>query len=311
MTACRAFGPASEFAASRHGAFTRSQAATIGITHHVIRRLIRDGHLREPVPGVLVVAGAPATWHQRLEVATLASNAAGVAAARSAAGLFGMDEYGPGPLELLVPTARRIDLPSLVVRRGPMPASDLVVVDGIRATTVARTLCDLGNVDPIERVTAAFEWAWRNGVSLRWIEQTAEGLVAPNRPGPRMLLGLVARARHHRAPTGSTLEIEVERVVGTLPGVVRQHDVCRADGSFIGRVDFAIPPLKIAIEGHSRRFHFGVDREISDAEREAEMQAEGWIVRFITKAEACRPADLGASLRGLVAARLDLLGRSA
>jgi very-short-patch-repair endonuclease len=311
MTACSPFGPAGEFAASRHGVLTRSQAADKGLTHHVVRRLVRDGHLSEPVPGVLVVAGSPPSWLQRLEVATLASKAAGVAGTRASAGLFGMDDYGPGPLELLVPNPRRIALPGLVQHRGPMSASDLTVVEGIRTTNIARTLCDLGNVDPIERVNLAFEWAWRRGVSLRWIEQTAQRLDVPNRSGPRMVLELIARARDHRVPTASVLEIEVERVIDSLPGVVRQYEVRRADGSLVGRVDFAIPALKIAIEGHSRRFHFGVAPENSDADREEEMHAEGWIVRFITKAQARRPVELGASLRALVAARLEVLGRSA
>ncbi len=311
MTACSPFGPAGEFAASRHGAFSRSQAADLGLTHHIVRRLLRDEHLVEPVPGVLVVVGSPPTWQQRLRVATLASSGAGVAATRSSAGLWGMDEYGPGPLEILVPNCRHIDLPGLVVHRGPMPASDLVEVDGIRATNIARTLCDLGNVDPVARVTAAFEWAWRGGVHLLWLERTAERLAAPNRPGPRLVLALIAQARELRRPTDSALEVELEPILATLPGVVRQYEVRRADGTFVARPDFAIPELRIAIEAHSRRFHVGLHSEADDAEREADLQGEGWVVRFVTKAHLRRPAELSASLRALVASRLELLDRGA
>lgn len=311
MTACSPFGPAGEFAASRHGAFTRSQAADHGLTHKVISRLLRDGHLREPVPGVLVITGSPPTWRQRLYVASLASKASGAVATRASGGLHGMDEYGPGPVELLVPGRRHIQLPGLVMRQGPLPPEDIVVVDGIRTTGIARTLCDLGSIDPIQRVTMAFEWAWRTGVSLTWIEQTAQRLEHPTRPGPRVVLGLVARARGLREPTASALEVELDAVVMSLPGVVRQHVVRRADGSFVARPDFAIPELKIAIEGHSRRHHFGFEPEVSDAEREADLVAEGWLVRFITKPQITRPDELRASLLATVAARMRQFARPA
>lgn len=201
MTACRPFGLAGELAASRHGVFTRSQAADRGISHRAVSRLLRDDHLREPVPGVLVITGSPRTWRQQLYVASLASKSAGVIATRAAGGLHAMDGYGPGPLELLVPGRRHIEIPGLVMRRGPLPPEDVVEIDGIRTTGIARTLCDLGSVDPVDRVNLAFEWAWRNGVSLTWMEQTARRLEHPNRRGTRVLLGLVDRAREARAPT--------------------------------------------------------------------------------------------------------------
>ena len=71
----------------------------------------------------------------------------------------------------------------------------------------------------------------------------------------------------------------------------------------MARTDFAIPDLKIAIEAHSRRFHFGDNREDDDAVREAKMQAQGWIVRYVTNAQARNPRSLGNSVRALVSAR--------
>lgn len=303
MVATRPFGPAGEFAASRHGAFTRSQAATSGLTPKTISRLLRDAVLAEPVPGVLVVVGSPATWHQRLYVATLASNHAGAAAVRSAAALAGMDGHPPGPLEILVPNSRRIDLPDLVVRRGPFDDEDLHEVDGIRCTGIARTLCDLGSIVDSAKLKLAFEWAWRNGTSLLWMERTALRLDRPRNPGPRMLLELIDGARRGGKPTESALEVKVEHVIGSLPGLVRQHIVTAPTGEFIARVDFAIPELKIAIEAHSRERHFTTDAILADGEREEALQADGWIVRFVTEAHRRRPEALRTSLLALIAAR--------
>ena len=109
-------------------------------------------------------------------------------------------------------------------------------------------------------------------------------------------------------PTESGLEVALEEVLASLSGVVRQHVVRNASGEFVARVDFAIPELKIAIEAHSREHHFGLDAPGLDAERESALQAEGWIVRFVTDAQRRRPDALRASLIGLVAARHVLLG---
>jgi very-short-patch-repair endonuclease len=308
MFACSPFGPAGEFAASRHGALTRAQAADHGLTDKVIRRLIRDRVLAEPVPRVLVAVGAPATWRQRLYIATLASNGAGSAGGPAAAAMHAMDGCPPGPLELLVPDCRRIALAGLVIRQGSVDPVDLVVVDSIRCTGVARTLCDLATHAPPAQAKLAFEWAWRTGHSLAWIRQTAERLEHPRRRGAGRVLALVRQAEQLGSPTESALEVAVEEVLAMIPGIVRQHVVRTSSGAFVARVDFAIPQLKIAIEAHSREHHFGFDARVRDAERESALQAEGWIVRFITESQRRRPDSLRASLLSLVAARQRLLG---
>ncbi|MGZ4673597.1 MAG: hypothetical protein ACXV8K_13130 [Ilumatobacteraceae bacterium] len=306
MVACAPWGAAGEFAASRHGALTRSQAATQGISSRVIQRLLRDHVIHEPAPGVLVVVGSVASWHQDLYVATLASRAAGAAGFRSAAALSVLDGQPPGSLDLLLPTKRHIRLPNLVCHYGPMGGEhsvDFTEIDGIPCTGVARTLCDLGSVDSPERVKMAFESAWRNGCSLTWLRQTAERLHRPGQRGTGVLLRLLDSAETRKVPTESALEVRVERALAGIPGVVRQYSIFDPTGRFVARTDFAIPELKIAIEAHSRRFHFGNDRESDDAVREAQMQAEGWIVRYVTNAQARNALALNRSVRALVSAR--------
>ena len=303
MSARSPFGAAGEFAASRHGALTRRQAAEFGLTPIVVRRLIREGYLLEPVPGVLTIGGSPPTWKQHLLVATLASNAAGVAGHHAAAALHGVDGYTPGRLSIVLDGHRRIHLPDLVVHRGPLDPRDVTEVDGIRCTSIARTVCDLGSVDPETMLRQAFDWAWRRGVSLRWLAETARRLDTNRRPGPRRVLTLVDEASRVRRPTESALEVAVEQALGPIDGLVRQFVVRRRDGSFVARVDFAIPHVRIAIEAHSRRFHFGLDIEESDAAREASLQAEGWIVRYVTDRQRRYPVELRRSVMALIAAR--------
>jgi very-short-patch-repair endonuclease len=304
MVACAPWGAAGEFAASRHGVLTRSQAADNEVSEKVIRRLLRDRDLTEPTPGVLVVVGSPPTWRQQLYIATLASKGAGDAGFRSAAALHDLDGYRPGPKELLLPSRRRIHVPGVVTHVGPKDfAADFIVVDMIPCTSIARTLCDLGSVDPPARVKVAFESAWRDGCSLVWLRQTAERLHRPGQRGTGVLLRLLDDAELKGKPTESALEIQVERALRGVAGLVRQHSVHDRYGNFVARVDFAIPHLKIAVEAHSRRFHFGDNAERSDAAREAALQAEGWIVRYVTHAQARNRAALRASVQALRRAR--------
>jgi very-short-patch-repair endonuclease len=186
---------------------------------------------------------------------------------------------------------------------GPEHDNDFTEVDGIRCTGVARTLCDIGSVDSPDRVKVAFESAWRNGYSLTWMRQTAERLHRPGQRGTGVLLKLLDGAATKTAPTESALETFLESVLDGIPGVVRQHPVFDPRGRFVARVDFAIPELKIAIEAHSRKHHFGPDRENHDAEREADLQAQGWIVRYVTKAQARNRRGLRSSLLALARAR--------
>lgn len=306
MVACAPWGAAGEFAASRHGVLTRSQAADNGISSRVIQRLLRDGGLYEPVPGVLVVSGSVPSWRQRLYVATLGAGASGFAGFRAAAALHGFDGYPPGPIELLLPSRRRRFLPDAVHHHGPMGhehAVDFTEVDAIRCSGIARTLCDLGSVDPSPRVKMAFESAWRRGFSLVWMRQTAERLHRPGQRGTGVMLRLLDQAGSAVAPTESALEVQVERALGDIDGLVRQFSVFDPNGRFVARVDFAIPALKIAIEAHSRRFHFGEARQERDASREADLHAEGWIVRYVTQAQARNGRALRASVMRLVRAR--------
>lgn len=306
MVACAPWGAAGEFAASRHGALTRSQAADNGISKRVLDRLLRDEAVDEPAPGVLVVRGAPMTWHQRLYVATQAWNGAAVAGFRSAAILHRLDGYERGPVEVLLPSGRRSHLDGVIQHRGPMGPEhsvDFTEVDGIRCTGIARTLCDLGSVDSRDRVAVAFESAWRNGCSLTWIRQTAERLHRPGQRGTGVLLRLLDGAEVSHTATESALEVRVERVLAGIPGLVRQFSVFDPTGRFVARTDFAIPELKIAIEAHSRRFHFGAERGDRDAGREAALQAEGWIVRYVTHSQARNAKTLRRSIEALIAAR--------
>gem|GEM_PF-5719748 len=208
-----------------------------------------------------------------------------------------MDGHPEDILELLVPGRRRLAVPGLVVHEGPMDPCDITTVDGIRTTNVARTLCD-GSVEPAAAVEEAVEWAWRSGWSLTWIERTARRLHRPGQRGTKVVLDLLAGAAPRARPTASQLDLRVERALRDVPGLVRQHVVRDRQSRFVARVDFAVPRRRVAVEAHSRRFHSGRRAETADVQRESALHAEGWIVRYVTDAEARHPVESRRSVLG-------------
>ena len=99
-----------EFAASRHGALSRRQAATFGLKASAIRNLIDARLLLEVAPGVLVVSGTERGWRQQLMIASLCCKEVGAIGYESAAALQHMDGYAENSIALLLPSPRHVPI---------------------------------------------------------------------------------------------------------------------------------------------------------------------------------------------------------
>lgn len=296
--------------ARQHGAVTRRQASELGVSSRAVRRMLDAAVLREPVPGVLVFAAAPATFRQRLWIATQSAGGEFVVAGRAAAWLHALDGFGQEPpIELLGARGRRPPpMPDLVLHTGRLDPADRHAVDGIPCTTLARTICDIAGLgaDVARRAIDDFE---RRRFSLRWLAATADRLHRPGQSGTRVVRELLA-SRDGRA-SDSWFERLVEACVA-LPGLppwTRQHEVRRTDGCLIGRVDLACVALRLAVEAHSRRFHFGAVAGAGDQHRDDLLAAEGWDVRYVGWHAAERtPRDVSRMIAAVARRRAADLG---
>ena len=299
-----------EIAASQHGAFNRSQAAENSINAQQLRRSVASGRLHNPLTNVFVFAAAPDTKRQRLMIATLG---AAVISHRSAAQLHNLDgvSLARNTIEVCFERGKDRDLSALgstVIAHTWSYSSrdDVAVVDGIRVTSVARTLVQLGSVCDIETVECALDSALRQGASPRWIEATWERLRRRGPWGGDKLEQVMYDPSRSGALSESVLERLVERVMAEpgLPSPVRQYEVATSAG--VKRLDLAFPQARLGIEGHSKQIHFGAAAEESDNLRDIALAAEGWEILYITWGMAQQPAFFLESLKRTHARRVAL-----
>jgi hypothetical protein len=268
-------------ATSQHGAFGTRQAAQRGVTRKVRKGRVQRGQWIEPIAGVVVVAGSPDTWRQRLTIAVLACG--GVVSHRAAAALHGLDGFAESVVEVSVVRGRMPRLPGVFVHRVAfLDAQDVTVVDGIPVTNVARTVCDLGAVVSDDRVEQALDDALRREFSQRWIEETLARVERPGPSGTASLRRVLERPDRAGRLPDSKFERLVERLVTAagLPPPVRQHQVFDECGELIGKIDLAWPDIKLGIEATSLRWHKGPRRGRGDQVRDLRLTAEGWAILY-------------------------------
>ena len=149
-------------------------------------------------------------------------------------------------------------------RSTPFAEEDIVIVDGIPCTNIARTLCDLGAVVPDGERSS---WRWMM-CSVARRERTVDPRntrlesIVPDRavpmrfdacsPGPDRA-GALPRLQIRAARRTSPLERRSSRAGPPMADT-------RTAGSRRARLDLAWPDVKLAVEPSGDRFHTGTRR---------------------------------------------------
>jgi hypothetical protein len=87
-----------------------------------------------------------------------------------------------------------------------------------------------------------------------------------------------------------------------IPPIV-QCPIRDEEGRIVGRADIGIPSVRLGLEAHSRRFHFGPDAEALDEQRDLRAAACGWHLQYLGWYATRRPAEVLAVVKQIVAAR--------
>jgi very-short-patch-repair endonuclease len=297
-------------AAHACGVFTTTEAGEAGVSQRQLRRRLRAGSIVSIFPGVFAVSAVPDSFERVMTAATKAAGGKFVASHRSAARIHDLDGFGfVQAKEVSVVSADWSRLRGFRVHRARSLTA--TTVGSIVATDIPATIVDLASVMHRELAMKAFDDAWRRGVPLEDIESVAEDARRPGQRGPLVVIDFVEQARRAGKPPASWFERIVSMLVDTvdLPPFDRQHVVNNAEGAFIGRVDLAFPSIRLAIEAHSRRYHFGIGRETADEIRDMNLAAVGWETMYLGwQSTKHRPEQVHALIVQTVKSRERALG---
>jgi hypothetical protein len=267
---------------SHHATITWHRAHELGISRPEITSWTDAGRLVHPAPGVYAVAGAPATWRQRVSIA--AGSSAGWASHRAAAALWRLDGFPPRQVEVLVPYGlgrKRSDW--IVHESRAIRGVDLDEVDGIPCTSVVRTVLDLAAVAHPFLVAQALDHASRRWPgTLDAVDRRHAELARRGRRGTRLMRALLDKRLGRDRYTDSEFEtktVSLVRSVG-LPEPVLQHTV--RDGRFVAHLDLAWPPIMWAVECDSLEHHLSERAHNWDRQRRRHLKRLGWDLAEVT-----------------------------
>ena len=202
-----------------------------------------------------------------------------VASHEIAAQLWGLALVVPGRNRITVPRDRsRTRVAGWRLHRSDLPPDEVVVRNGVRVTSVVRTVVDLAAVLPLDEAVAAADSAVR--LRLVTLAQLVAGLRARRGRGaaaPRAVASLV------RPDSGSALEslLRVLLVQAGLPPPETQVLICEPDGQFVARVNFCWRQARLVVEADGFGFHSNRAAYRRDRERLNALERLGWrVLRF-------------------------------
>jgi hypothetical protein len=270
-----------ELAARQHSVIGREQMLAQGMSRGQIDARVRRQRLEMVRRGVYRIPGSVRTWEQRLMVAVLAAGIGAAASRLSAAALWRLPGFAPGPIEV---TQGRGPSSRTAVRglhdSRYLPVHHVRAVRCIPTTSPERTLFDLcGCVHPARAERAldnalAMELTAVQQMVLMLAETGARG-----RTGTAHLRELLGVRADDYVPPASELEALVKTVIAAagIEQPTRQVSVGGTQAP-IGRIDFAYVPARILIEADSRRHHSSWSDQQADHRRDLLLAAAGWRV---------------------------------
>lgn len=270
------------------GVFSREQAAVAGLSERAMSRRVMSGHWVEVFPAVYRLPGATRTGRQRAMAAVLWGGDESAISHTTAGRLLRLDAVQTKAVHLTLPVNVGRRGRDLVLHRMVLPPNDLVVVDGIRCTSAARTVIDCAALVGDEELEATFEQARRIGLtSVAELARRAHDLCGRGRPGSARVRRLLAVQTPGDRALESRLEVKLARLLrnSSLPPPARQYRV----GRF--RLDFAWPSLRTACECDGFEHHGSRLAWKRDRGRLAAIEAAGWRIVHVTWADVTREPD--------------------
>jgi hypothetical protein len=259
------------------GLFDREQWSDCGGDDKQLSYRLSTGAITHEGVGVYGLPGWPETFMRSVWRAHLVAGRHSVASSWTAAALHELWPFPPGKLVVSVPHGGH-NRPSPAFVRQPRDLTEdhVVLVDGMRTTSIARTFCDLAADCRVDRLARGIDAAHLNGQSD--VSETIamyDALRKPGKPGFKALGRLleVRRADFALPPTYLSglfkrllkkYNLPEPRWEAPLPWAPTR----RADGIWL--------PQRKLVELDSRSWHARIDQMSSDRQRDRDARRNGF-----------------------------------
>jgi hypothetical protein len=272
-------GLVGDLAERQHGVVSRLQLLRIGLSRHMIDRLIARRWLRPVFRGVYAVGHADLTSEGTWMAAVLWGGRAAVLSHRSALMLWKLTPRSSCITEVTVPHGRRpTSQQRVLVHRSTRLAGVTTVRDRLPVTKPARSIVDFADTTDRRGLERVIDEADRLGL----VRPPGLQLELDQHPGRRGRRLLQAVLEEHAIGTTATANDFEELFLA----IARRHDIPMPivnHGHGRKRPDFRWPEQKVIVEtdgkGHLADQYFESDRE-----RDNDHAVDGWVtLRFTWK----------------------------
>jgi very-short-patch-repair endonuclease len=279
----------------RGSIFRGSAAVGSGV---LTRHQLHSSAWRRLFPDVYACASLDVTHELRARAVTSLLLPGAVASGRTAAGLWGVALAGPDDdVEVTVRAGTRAGAVAGVhLTRRSLPAAAITTRRGSRVTTPTRTALDLARIRPSDEAVVALDQFLLPG--LVFLDEVRAAAATTTGRDCRRIRAVAELADGlAESPQETRLRLLLHR--SDLPRPVAQFRV-RAGGIFAGRVDFAWPEHRLALE-YEGRWHGERQHVAPDRRRLNRLTAAGWRVLFVTAEDLRQPARLLSRIRAALA----------
>jgi very-short-patch-repair endonuclease len=267
-------------AARQHGVFSFTQIVEAGGDPSTVHRRIRAGRWLRLSRCVYSFAGHPVSFHSQVMAACLTAGDWSFASHVTAAEL-----WAPTGLrrEIHLWSPHRVAAAGIKTHVARLEKADVTRFGAIPLTRPERTLIDLASTIPHKNLEGMLdEFLRRELAQLPRLERRLDVVGGSGRRGVRHLRRLVEE-RRGSGISESELETLLKRALREegLPTPASQYEV-RDGARLVGRVDFAYPQVRLAIEAYGRRHHSVWNDQEHDLTRQNDLIAAGWRVIVVT-----------------------------
>jgi hypothetical protein len=279
-----------QLAADQGGFVTRRQSRQLGMSDNQLQQRVATGQWTRLSGGYYRVLDLPGERNLLRAATSMLPEA--VASHASASRLLGLSTAPKTKPMVLVHSQTTNRFPNVtVVRTHDLDVSHATVIDGIPATTAARTVLDLAAMLSTRRLRNVIDEVVAKSLATPSdVWDVLEAVARKGKPGIRRLRKTLEWMEDSPA-SPSVLEARAIRELTKvgLPSFTTEFPI---PWSPEHRFDIAFPELKLAIELDSRRWHTRVQDFDKDRARDRSAQLRGWRVMRFTWTDVTRTPDI-------------------